>query len=1605
MHLRSWLEGLRTRLTRCNSIRRKRPPRAGGPPVEALEDRTLLSSVTAIVLEGMLQVTADSGEDLVIREDPFNAGRVQLVVDGQVDSSLPTTLTTSSLVSIEIIGGEGDNLIDLTAIDSTVFTALTSIDVRAGEGDDEVLASADLDDVIDGGHGSDTLTGGGGDNVLSGGDGDDLIDGGLGNDQLNGNDGQDVVSGNDGDDTLSGGDGQDTLSGDLGNDRVDGNHDTDVIHGGAGNDTINGGSGNDTLNGDLGDDVLLGGAGSDIVSGDDGFDSLLGQGGADTLSGGTEHDTINGGAGDDLLLGETGDDRLNGGNGADTLEGGDGNDSLFGGPGRDLLEGNAGEDVLRGQGGADVLFGGLDADHMDGGGGNDLVDGDEQWTLTLSDATVNPEGDDDSSVSIFTSDFEDGMPLEFIHDAAVAGLVDVQGYDGLGNDVGNTFSGSFLQNTSGGTASEPGSVAPQPITLVLSNLPDHSSLDINFLLAIIENWDGHTSAGDAQGDPVDYPDVFNVAVDGELVYSVAFDQQLTDDNYDLLAGDAYAPQDGVELEHNRHDLFTPFGGNHPIYINDSAWDLSLDSNLDAIPHTAGTVTIQWYAGGDGYQGGDDESWAIDNVDVVLNGLTDRTDATFVVTLSRPQEQAVSVTYSTQDGTATAVTEDYLPTAGTLVFAAGEVTRTISVPVLGDTEVEADETFNVVLSSARGARITDGLGTATIVDDDSATLGLAMPIFAPGTSDDYMRNILDPVLAEYAARYRVAPRWSTTATDGSGLQQGDSTTLTWNIVPEGTPIPALGGISGESSANSDLIDRLDTIYNETATGPDITNRTWFPTFSSIFDRWGELSGITFVHEPNDDGVGFAANNSNPGVLGVRADLRIGGHSIDGNSNVLAYNFFPNIGEMVIDTNDTFYDNTANNSRALRNVLGHENGHGLGFNHVIPVNQTKLMEPIASTAFDGPQYDDILAVQRSYGDFYESGSGNDTKGNATDLGLIENTTLVVGGDTVTQFDGDADGAVDNPVELTQSAFVSTDGTSDIDVYKFTTLQGASLDLVLQPVGPTYDEGPQGGSASAFDAANQADLTLELLDTNGTTVLAVSNAGGVGAGEAIAGQVLTTAGDYYVRVTSATDLVQTYQLDLTLTGGTSEPGPPGPGPTGSGLSGDTILGSGGQDTLVGAGDNDHISGGSGSDVLKGSGGDDSLYGGGGNDQVWGGTGHDLLQGQGGVDSLHGDAGDDQLIWRIGDSSDLLDGGLGADVVTVKADSRNNQINVLQNATSQLQVSDGSGTITIEDSITRVVINAGAGRDAITIGTVDRVPTVMLTINGQGGRDTIDAGGRNLGAVRMLAVGGGGNDTIVGSAADDSLLGSDGADVVTGEGGDDTLLGGSGKDSLSGGDGDDKLLGGDGNDTLLGNDGRDDLDGEAGHDMLTGHAGDDYLKGSDGNDRLNGSNGNDRLDGDAGRDSLFGGGGDDTLTGGTDNDFLVGNSGDDVILAGHGDDRASGGSGADSILGDDGSDTLDGGSGDDLLAGGNGSDRLNSRTGDDTLLGSDGEDSLFGGGGSDLLLGGDNDDFLNGQGGTDTLAGGLGNDVFGSAGADVINEAFSEDAFAALLDDLDAV
>ncbi|MDH3588581.1 MAG: hypothetical protein OEQ74_04185 [Gammaproteobacteria bacterium] len=79
-------------------------------------------------------------------------------------------------------------------------------------------------------------------------------------------------------------------------------------------------------------------------------------------------------------------------------------------------------------------------------------------------------------------------------------------------------------------------------------------------------------------------------------------------------------------------------------------------------------------------------------------------------------EPVIVSYATRDGTATAG-QDYLPTNGNLIFAPGEITKTVSVIVVDDFEFEQEETFFVDLSSPENALLAKATGTGSIVDDD------------------------------------------------------------------------------------------------------------------------------------------------------------------------------------------------------------------------------------------------------------------------------------------------------------------------------------------------------------------------------------------------------------------------------------------------------------------------------------------------------------------------------------------------------------------------------------------------------------------------------------------------------------------------------------------------------------------------------------------------------------------------------------------------------------------------------------------------------------------------------------------------------------------------
>ncbi|MDT7541848.1 MAG: hypothetical protein QOE33_1752 [Acidobacteriota bacterium] len=91
------------------------------------------------------------------------------------------------------------------------------------------------------------------------------------------------------------------------------------------------------------------------------------------------------------------------------------------------------------------------------------------------------------------------------------------------------------------------------------------------------------------------------------------------------------------------------------------------------------------------------------------------NATFTVTLSAPMTTTVSVDYATADGTATAPA-DYDSKSGTLTFAPGDTTKTITIVIKADSLAEGKETFTVNLSNATPpTTISDTSATGTIVD--------------------------------------------------------------------------------------------------------------------------------------------------------------------------------------------------------------------------------------------------------------------------------------------------------------------------------------------------------------------------------------------------------------------------------------------------------------------------------------------------------------------------------------------------------------------------------------------------------------------------------------------------------------------------------------------------------------------------------------------------------------------------------------------------------------------------------------------------------------------------------------------------------------------------
>jgi hypothetical protein len=214
-------------------------------------------------------------------------------------------------------------------------------------------------------------------------------------------------------------------------------------------------------------------------------------------------------------------------------------------------------------------------------------------------------------------------------------------------------------------------------------------------------------------------------------------------------------------------------------------------------------------------------------------------------------------------------------------------------------------------------------------------------FMPGTSAEEVNQVTKSLVSQWAkdlaerplagegdggAAYFATTRW---VTSGSA-SQGTPVNLSWSMPADGLSIP--DGITGGAASPNNLNATFVTKFGTVEAGKNLLRQ--------VYARWSELSGVNYT-EVTDDNAAWGASGGP-----TRGDIRVVGRTF-GSTSVLAYNFFPNNGDMVIVTSNSNAWSATNNQRYFRNILAHEHGHGLGFDHVCPANNSKLMEPFLAT----------------------------------------------------------------------------------------------------------------------------------------------------------------------------------------------------------------------------------------------------------------------------------------------------------------------------------------------------------------------------------------------------------------------------------------------------------------------------------------------------------------------------------------------------------------------------------------------------------------------------------------------------------------------------------
>jgi Ca2+-binding RTX toxin-like protein len=878
-------------------------------------------------------------------------GGVQYIQDTRLADSAATQLNDG--VNLDGTPNSG-------AESSEVIVGTDRADLIYAQGGDDTVYGDAGNDKIYGGYGIDRLYGGDGNDTIYGGDNPDLIDGGSGDDMLYGEssgsdiNGQDQVIGGSGNDYVSGGTGIDKLLGGTGDDYIDGGQDTDPnTHGDDGNDIIDGGSGTDVLYGDNGDDLIMDGADVDISFGGNGDDIMrvgdiaqaLGAGPDEVLGGDgiTDEGNTPGSVGFDIMDFSLQQIRAEGvtydlDQQQNPLTAINGQQTVPAAFQIEGLIGSAGNDTLSGDGGNNWIIGGAGNDTLDGDVGNDVIVG---GSIRL-DALI---GKYESAPGVLST---------YDHNNNNAGITaadqlqDAQ-YDGASHRVGYTDTLA----TSGTNA-------------------------------------GIIDAANAQLGGVDYDKHFT-----EMLRSAQFK--------DLVLGDAAGTtltgqSDTLVLQGTRDDYVVQevvFAGHKVLRITGATTGSDLVVDVNTFRFVNGTTSTTY-----SFEQMVQPRLSVSDV-FVGEGLNGTHPMTFTITLSSKSNSDVTVSYAFANGTATAGS-DYTATPGTLTFKAGEITKTVTVNVLGDAVQEGNETLTLTLSNPVNAEIAHGVAVGTILNDDLVGTPGANVLTAPNL------GVTNGITLDY---YISGLGGNDTLTGGNGNDLLDggtgNDTMSGGLGSDTYIVAQSGDIVIEAAGDLNSIDTVQASIATYALTVNVENLVYTGT-QNFTGTGNDLANVITGAGGNDRLSGGAGNDTLNGGAGndtldggTGNDTMVGGtgndtYVVDSAGDVVTE--ASNEGTDIVNTTLAAYTLTANVENLTFTGTGDFAGTGNDLANVINGgggNDT-LLGGAGDDTLNGGAGNDTLKGGAG-NDALTGGAGNDTldggTGNDTMVGGAGNDTYLV------------------------------------------------------------------------------------------------------------------------------------------------------------------------------------------------------------------------------------------------------------------------------------------------------------------------------------------------------------------------------------------------------------------------------------------------------------------------------------------------------------------------------------------------------------------------------------------------------------------------------------